>query len=151
VKHSPIQELPAIARALFQDTVDIRVDNLRREDSGKIGGFICRTVVDPDAGEIPAFFNPHRRRLPATRANSPEHGQAGLIPLDHVLNRVAAKGTGQGEQVDRLQQAGLATGVLAIDQVDLITGSHGDRVQVTDPADLQVDQTHVADIKVASA
>ena len=120
VKRGPVQVIPAIPGARLDQPVTVRMDRHHGQDAGMIGNGVDRPAV---AKELP---------LPDRLANAQVLAHPGMpdrtgdrdfpgAPAQQGFQLAAAKGAAAAQEIDGLQNAGLAGAVGPAKHRDLLT------------------------------
>jgi hypothetical protein len=115
VEHSPIDESTPDRWSLFYQSMYPRIDHLDRQVFGKNGGTALIPAIESYSGCITAC---QANAKPDISPVSIETGtDSRFVPtiLNQTFARNRSKGFPSAKKIDRLQQTGLARGILAID------------------------------------
>ena len=142
VKQTPVHEAPPLTRPVFQQSVAVGIEQQYRHLPGQLRQRAGWCAVDAD-GQLPqAAFDADRSPPTVAAVQHRHHPKPGRIGLNQLSRLAGAKRTAATQNVQRLQQTGLAGGVGTDQQVQARRTVDPNRSQVTKPGNVEGGDPH---------
>ncbi len=141
VEHAPVQEPPTSVRALLQQLVDLRVDDLRREVAGQLTGARGRSAPDTDLGCPPISADAEHRR-PALALDPPDDPEGVLALAHQAFEAPGPKRPATAEEEYGLEQTRLARSIRPYEQVVARIEIEADALEAAELVDLDPRERH---------
>src|SRR5699024_8625396 len=117
VEHAPVEEVPPVARAFLQQTMQIRIYQLQGQRGSQIKACGSVPVIQFVAQRIVVAGNADAMRQLATTLQAPVQSEVLRTLFDQLARFAIAEGAATSQQIQRFQNTCLARCVVATDDI----------------------------------